>query len=177
MWLPDVMTSTPAANRAFAVDSVNPAPPAMFSPFATTKSMPRSSRIPASSRSTAIRPGLPMTSPISRARQAPFGRGGAAFGGAPGRGRPVAARPPVTPPVPALLRVLDGARFADHGDLDLARVGQRLLDLAHDVAREAGRSQIVDLVRSDEDADLAPGLHGKRAIDAGEAVGDRLQVL
>src|SRR3954449_1435960 len=157
MWLPDVMTSTPAANSAFAVDSVNPAPPAMFSPFATTKSMPRSSRMPASSRSTAIRPGLPMTSPISRARHAPFGRGGSVFGVAPSRVRPVAAGPEVTPPVPALLRVLDGARFADHGDLDLARVGQRLLDLAHDVAREAGRGQVIDLVGSDEDPDLAAG--------------------
>src|SRR5258706_1484629 len=77
----------------------------------------------------------------------------------------------------SLLRVLDGARLADDGDLDLARIGQLLLDLAHDVAREAGGREVIDLLGADEDPDLAPGLDGKRALDALEAVGDRLEVL
>jgi hypothetical protein len=41
MWLPLVMTSTPDARIASAVDGVRPMPPATFSPFAVTKSMPR----------------------------------------------------------------------------------------------------------------------------------------
>ena len=49
----------------------------------------------------------------------------------------------------ALLGVLHGARLADDGDLDLARVGRRLLDLPDDVARQARRGQIVDLLGPD----------------------------
>src|SRR5213594_3437160 len=62
------MTSTPAASRASAVDGVSPMPPATFSPLAVTKSMPRVSRSPGSSCSTAWRPGLPIraSAPTSR---------------------------------------------------------------------------------------------------------------
>src|SRR3954471_16762127 len=88
MWLPDVITSTPAANSASAVDEVRPMPPARFSPFAVTKSIDRSSRIVRSSPSTASRPGLPMTSPIIRTRQAPAGRSVEPFAGFPRRTRP-----------------------------------------------------------------------------------------
>ena len=69
MWLPDVMTSTPVARIASAVDGVRPIPPATFSPLAVTKSMPRSSRRAGSVSSTAARPGLPIMSPIIRTRQ------------------------------------------------------------------------------------------------------------
>ncbi len=41
MWLPLVMTSTPASYRLRAVEMVRPMPPARFSPLAVTKSMPR----------------------------------------------------------------------------------------------------------------------------------------
>src|SRR3954454_7598488 len=180
MWLPDVMTSTPAANNASALDTVRPIPPATFSPFAVTKSIRRSSRMPASSRSTAIRPGFPMMSPIIRIRQAPGGRGASPLGGLPRPARSL--RPAVTtglPPsrAPALLRVLDRARLADHRHLDLTRVGQVVLDLLHDVAGEAGRGEVVDLLGAHEDPDLAAGLDGERALDPGEALGDPLQVL
>src|SRR5690349_17785686 len=199
MWLPDVITSTPAAKSASAVDAVRPMPPATFSPLAVTKSMPRSSRIPASSRSTARRPGFPITSPIIRIRHAPGGRGALPFGGLPSRVRLPAAESLEfgvglvilrrgyhrrgSPPrlscfvCSTLLRVLDGARLADDRDLDLARVGQVVLDLLDDVASEAGRREVVDLVRADEDPDLAARLDGERPLDAGEAVGDALQVL
>src|SRR5258705_1953596 len=76
-----------------------------------------------------------------------------------------------------LLRVLHGPRLADDRHLDLARIGQLLLDLAHDVAGEAGGGEGVDLLPPDEEPDLAPGLDGKRALDAGETVGDGLEVL
>src|SRR3972149_367396 len=131
MWLPDVMTSTPAPRSASAVDTVSPRPPARFSPLAVTKSMPRSSRSPGRIASTARRPG----------RRA-------------GRSRGRRAR---------LFRVLHGPRLADDGDLDLARVGQLLLDLLDDVAGQPGRGQVVDLLRADEDPDLPAGLDGERA--------------
>src|SRR6476661_8148977 len=132
MWLPDVITSTPAPNSASAVDTVSPIPPATFSPLAVTKSMPRSSRIPASSRSMAIRPGLPMMSPIMRIRQAPAGRGAFPFAGlpSPDRSRLKGRYPPG--PRARSLRVLDRPRLADDRDLDLARVRQVVLDLLDD---------------------------------------------
>src|SRR5512146_899100 len=71
--------------------------------------------------------------------------------------------------VPGLLGVLDGSGLANDGDLDLARVGQLVLDLLDDVAGEPGRGQVVDLVRPDEDPDLAAGLDRERLLDAGEA--------
>src|SRR5687767_6757290 len=74
-------------------------------------------------------------------------------------------------------RVLHRARLADDRDLDLARVSQRLLDLAHDVPREPRGREIVDLLGPNEDAYLAPSLDGKRLLDALEAVGDVLQLL
>src|SRR4051794_1123698 len=177
MWLPDVMTSTPAPNSASAVETVSPMPPATFSPFAVTKSIPRSSWMPDSACSTATRPGLPMMSPIMSTRHAPGGLGASPFGGLP---RPARSLRPITMPSaprPVLLRVLDGPRLADDGDLDLARVRQVVLDLLHDVAGEPRRREVVDLLGPDEDADLASRLDGERALDAREALRDPLQVL
>src|SRR5829696_3897032 len=173
MWLPDVITSTPAAYSASAVDGVRPIPPATFSPFAVTKSMPRSSRMFGSSFSTAIRPGFPMMSPIIRIRQAAGGRGASPFGGLPSRVRLPLAAPDavdgsgfvIARRPRGLLGVLDGARLADDRDLDLARVGQVVLDLLDDVACEACRGEVVDLLGPDEDPHLAPRLHRERAID------------
>src|SRR6188474_3592219 len=91
------------------------------------------------------------------------------------------AAPVMTADFPAsrlmpLLGVLDGPRLADDRDFDLTRVGQLLLDLAHDVAREAGRREVVDLLGPHQDAHLATGLDGERPLDALEALGDRLEV-
>jgi hypothetical protein len=83
------MTSTPAARIESAVEGVSPIPPATFSPFAVTKSIPRSSRSPDTSCSTACRPGLPIMSPIISTRTAPGGRGALPFVGLPGRVRPM----------------------------------------------------------------------------------------
>jgi hypothetical protein len=52
--------------------------------------------------------------------------------------------------------VVDSPSLSDDGDLDLARVLQALLDLLGDVSGEPGRRQVVDPVRRDEDANLAP---------------------
>src|SRR5215213_575370 len=88
MWLPDVITSTPCANSASAVDGVRPIPPARFSPLAVTKSIERSSRSAGISASTASLPGLPMTSPTMSTRHAPGGRGAPPLAGLPSRTRP-----------------------------------------------------------------------------------------
>src|SRR5919107_3936132 len=74
------------------------------------------------------------------------------------------------------LRVVDGARLADHRDLDLAGVLELLLDLARNVARQRDRAVVVDAVRRDDHADLAPGLHRVDLVDAGVAGGDVLEV-
>src|SRR5438445_9818125 len=166
MWLPEVMTSTPASNSASAVVRVRPMPPARFSPLAVTNSTPRSARRPGSSCSTARRPGLPMTSPIIRTRSAPAGRAVSLFGGLPGPAltpsRSAAPRPCPADPPPRLLRVLHRPRLADDGHLDLARIGQCFLDLANDVAREAHGRHVVDLLGPHEYAHLATRLDGKR---------------
>ena len=137
-------------------------------------------QLAAASARRPTRPGLPIMSPIIRTRQAPCGRGASplrrvadggrtvpraslAVGGAAGR---------------RLLRVLDGARLADDRDLDLARVGQLSPRSCWTMSR-ARRvdGEVVDLLGPDEDAHLATGLDGERALDAGEALGDGLEVL
>src|ERR1700722_407361 len=60
------MTSTPTANISFAVARVMPKPPAMFSPFSTTKSSASFSRSIGSSAATTSRPGFPIASPMKR---------------------------------------------------------------------------------------------------------------
>src|SRR5438067_6843814 len=121
------MTSTPAWNSASAVETVRPMPPARFSPFAVTKSARRCSRSSGSVCSTAPRPGLPITSPIMITRHAPGGRAVFEWGGFPSVATTVSFGLPA-----GLFGVLHGSGLADHGDLDLARVRQRFLDLADD---------------------------------------------
>ena len=50
MWLPEVMTSTPASNSSRAVARVRPRPAAAFSPLAMTRSTPSSRRRPGKQR-------------------------------------------------------------------------------------------------------------------------------
>src|SRR5262249_20107467 len=76
-----------------------------------------------------------------------------------------------------LLRVVHRARLADHGDADLARILELLLDPARDVARQALRARIVDTVVLHDDAHFAPGLDGITLLHARERVGDALQRL
>ena len=77
--------------------------------------------------------------------------------------------------VSALVGNLGRPGLAHDGDDDLAGIDEILLDLADDLAREAGGSDVVDLVRFDEDAHLASRLYGVRLLHAVEAVGDVLQ--
>src|SRR5579871_993613 len=64
------MTSTPMAKNSLAIARVSPKPPAAFSPFATTNSIPSRSRKFGSSAPTTSRPGRPMTSPMNSIRMA-----------------------------------------------------------------------------------------------------------
>src|SRR5579863_470244 len=60
------MMSTPASKISVAVLTVIPAPPAAFSPLATTTSTCAAWRILGSSSRTARRPGSPTMSPINK---------------------------------------------------------------------------------------------------------------
>ena len=70
-----------------------------------------------------------------------------------------------------------GPGLADHGDADLARVGELLLDLLGDVAGDHLGLDVVDPVGLDHDPDLAAGLHGEDLLHAFVAAGDLLQPL
>src|SRR3954454_2688706 len=75
-----------------------------------------------------------------------------------------------------LLRVVHGARLADDGDLDLARILELLLYLAGDLARQDHHPVIVDGVGRDHHTDLAAGLHRVDLVDPGVAFGDVLEL-
>src|SRR5512143_2968277 len=151
MWLPPVRTSTPHPKSSRTADSVIPVPPAAFSPFATTRSRSRREAIPARNSRTALRPGLPTTSPRKRTHI------------------------PAVPP--ALPRVFHGPRLPDDGDANLAGVRQLRLDLLGDVPREHRRRVVAHLDVVDDDAHLAARLDGVRLLDPREGFRDPLQVL
>src|SRR5438445_13552996 len=75
------------------------------------------------------------------------------------------------------LGVFDGPRLADHGDSDLTWKAQLRFDALGDVPRHELGSRIVDLLRLDQDPDLAAGLDGIGLLAALERVGDPLQLL
>src|SRR4051794_34346748 len=102
---------------------------------------------------SARRPGLPITSPTKRSFI------------------------PGPPSSASSARALDRPRLADHGHLDLAGVGQLLLDLASDVLRQPERRLVADLAAVDDDADLAAGLDGEGLLHPLEARRDLLQLL
>src|SRR6266849_2067781 len=74
------------------------------------------------------------------------------------------------------LRVFDGPRLADHCDPDLAWKAKLRFDSLSDVSRHQLGSRVVDLLRLDQDPNLAAGLDGVRLLDALERVGDFLQL-
>src|SRR5665648_839915 len=76
-----------------------------------------------------------------------------------------------------LLGDVDGAALADHGDPDLARVVELVLDVPGDLAGQQRRSVVVDLARLDHHAHLAARLHGEALLHALLALGDALQRL
>src|SRR5918998_3411785 len=75
-----------------------------------------------------------------------------------------------------LSSVVGGARLPDHGDLDLARVLELLLDLARDLVAEQDGAVVVERPGHDHHADLAAGLHRVDLVDALVAGGDVLEV-
>ena len=153
---PNCSTQASIIRRASASFETSPTTVAHAAPFASRSALSRASPSASTSVATTRAPSAAKTSAV--ARPMPF------------------AAPVMTADFPAsrvtawpdrgLLGVLDRARLADDRDLDLARVGQLLLDLADDVAGEPRRGQVVDLLGPDEDPDLAAGLDGERALDA-----------
>src|SRR5919106_2671179 len=80
-------------------------------------------------------------------------------------------------PLRGSLGVLDAADLAPHGDLDLPRVLELLLDPLGHVAGQHLGGDVVDVLRLDHDADLAAGLHGEHLVDPRIAAGDLLEAL
>src|SRR5688500_9356085 len=126
-----------------------PKPPAAFSTLTTQKSTWWRSTSPGSSLRRTRRPGLPTMSPTKRSFT----------------------------PARRSLRVFDRTGLADHRHLDLARLGEVLLDLLGDVAREPDRLLVGDLLAVDDDPNLAAGLDGEALLHALEARGDLLELL
>src|SRR5687767_13756828 len=126
-----------------------PKPPAAFSTLTTQKSTWWRSTSPGRSLRRMRRPGLPTMSPTKRSFT----------------------------PARRSLRVLDRTGLADDGDLDLPRVGEVLLDLLGDVAREPDRLLVGDLLAVHDDADLAARLDGEALLHALEARRDLLELL
>src|SRR5690606_25242377 len=119
MWLPPVITSTPAARISATISRWMPKPPAAFSPLATTQSTARGSRQARVACIIASRPGRPTESPQNKSRRHPEG-----FGGTVGRGN--------------LLGELTVAGLPDDGDLDVARIGHFVLDALGDLPGQGG---------------------------------------
>src|SRR5205823_4209356 len=71
--------------------------------------------------------------------------------------------------------VVDSASLANDRHFHLARVLERLFDFAHDVARQAHRLQVVDLLWLDDNAHLATSLDRERFLDTFEGVSDLLE--
>ena len=76
-----------------------------------------------------------------------------------------------------LLCVIDCTRFAYHVDLDLAGIIQLVLDLLGDFAGEKHHLVVRNLLRIDDNANLAACLNGKRTGNTGRLVGDALELL
>src|SRR3954447_4307124 len=76
----------------------------------------------------------------------------------------------------ALTSVVGRARLPDHGDLDLSRVLELLLDLARDLVAEQHRAVVVERAGHDHDADLAARLHRVDLVHAVVAGGDVLEL-
>src|ERR1700674_412050 len=76
-----------------------------------------------------------------------------------------------------LLGVFNSSSVPDDGASDLARKAQLGLDPFRDVPRHQLGSGVVDLLRLDQDPDLAPGLDGVGLLDPLEGICDLLQLL
>src|SRR5947207_7105881 len=116
MWSPPVITWTPALKSSSASEGISPLPPARFSPLAMTQSTDSRRQYSPRRLTMMERPGLPTTSPIARMRT--FIGGG------------------------FLACVLDEPALAHDRHPDLAGVGQLLLDLLGDVARQRDRLRV-----------------------------------
>src|SRR6266542_4464611 len=73
--------------------------------------------------------------------------------------------------------IVDGARLANHRDLDLARIFELVFDTARDILRQPDGFLVGDLFALDHDADLAAGLQRDRLRHAAERIGNAFQLL
>src|SRR5260370_17609747 len=80
-------------------------------------------------------------------------------------------------PLTFLLCVLNRPRLADHGDSDLTRKAELCFDPLGDIPRHQLSSCVIDLLRLDQDPDLAAGLDGVGLLHALKRVGDLFELL
>src|SRR4051812_5366902 len=130
----------PARKSSSAVLRVRPRPPAAFSPFAMTKSIPRSLRRAGMKCAAPCRPGWPKISPTTRKRSTDARSPGGA-----GAGREAEGLNPKL----SSAGIIHDSHLPDDGHFDLARILHRLLDLLDDIARQARCCQIVHDIRLD----------------------------
>src|SRR6266852_7535608 len=145
------MTSAPAAFSSEASLAVSPKPPAAFSPLRIVTSASSSRFKPGRMALTASRPGWPTTSATNKMRKSSELTKGLSGKkkGEPDSGSPL-----------DLFRVFNGPRFADHSDPDLTGEAQLRFDSLGDVPSHQLSSRVIDLLRLDQDPDLAAGLNG-----------------
>src|SRR5439155_2679241 len=148
--LPPVSTSQPASKRSRATSRVTPNPAAEFSQLQITRCRSWRRLSSGSNARNTSRPGEPITSATNS------------------RFVTTASRLGLLPC--ALLGVVHGARFADHGDSDLPRILQLLLDASRDVAGQSLRARVVDALVLDHDAHLTAGLDRVALLHALERV-------
>src|SRR5258708_25033687 len=170
MWLPLVMTSIPRLISSRASVTARPKPPEAFSPLATTRSISCSRRSCGISLVAARRPGRPIRSPTARTLMVSLMSDTSYVASRNKKGRAAVARP-------FLSGVIDDPGLSDDGYLDLPWVGEFAFDALHDVARHHLGGGVVNLLWSDDDANLSPRLDRVRALDPGERIGDAFQLL
>src|SRR5580765_7374315 len=150
-------------------------------PIASGGTNARSKWIPSTSAST-VRTSIRLRSGSTTAASSPMPTSSQA--GAAGRRpriRAISSRSEqsatrVGPGTATLLGVVDGAGFANHRHLDLARVFELVLDPPRDVLRQPDGFLVGDLLALDHDPDLAARLQRERLRDALERVGDPFEL-
>src|SRR4029453_333477 len=168
MWLPLVITSTPASREPRGGGGVTPNPAAAFSTLATTRSTWNSLRRRGRKATRTRRPGSPNTSPTHRTVNA-LSRISSSV--------PEEPAPSAEDSANGSAGELGRAVLPDHRHLDVAGVLHFGLDPLGDVLRELVGGEVGDLLRSGDDPELAASLDRVRRVHALERARDVLHCL
>src|SRR3990172_11173255 len=142
------MTLIPSDSRSSAIFGVMPKPPAAFSPLAMTRLIRYSSIRESRCLEMSLRPTSPMMSPIKSIRTKPL-----------------------------LFRQLHVPALPDHGNLNLARIGQLIMDLFGHLAGNLRCLGIRDILLFNNDANLPAGGYGVGLLHPFKGSSNLLQIL